>query len=208
MALPDHLTLPLNRLAQIDYEPVAVVGALDASFTGKRQIQVHDGQFWRWTVRYPPLFEPDLSKMEAFVLKANGGERTFLMGDPSKATPRGAASSSPGTPVVDGNNQLGQVLAVRGGPASTSGWLLEGDFVQINTAASATLHKVLTDAGTDAAGETTLDIWPRIRTAHPDGTAIAVSDAKGLFVMDNPVNGWTVTSPRIGALQFAVREFW
>ena len=206
MALPELITMPFKDLAQIQIVPNAIVGQLVAPFTGNQQIQVHQGQFWQWQVLFPPLADPDLAAMEAFILQANGPERVFLFGDPTRRTPRGTAKTSPGTPVVEGANQLGQEIKISGAPTSVTGWLEPSDYLQIGAGVTARLYKVLTKVDTDSSGEATIDIWPRIRIAHADQTAVTVSSAEGAFTMANRANPWTLTPPALGAIELVIRE--
>jgi len=55
----------------------------------------------------------------------------------------------------------------------------------------ARLHKVLTEASSDANGKASLDLWPRLRESPPDFSALILTDAKGTFRL-REAPGWTL----------------
>jgi len=55
----------------------------------------------------------------------------------------------------------------------------------------ARLHKNLTEASSDANGKASLDLWPRLREAPPDFSALILTDAKGTFRL-REAPGWTL----------------
>jgi hypothetical protein len=97
------------------------------------------------------------------------------------------AGSIPGTPVVDGANQIGTVLNLRGFTASQLGVLKFGDVITLGTALAGTLiyalnpvsldtlsdtrqFTVMADANSDANGKASVSIYPAIAvTAPPPG---------------------------------------
>ena len=183
MAITFPLSLPASpNFSAVLLRPNSVVGVSQSPYTGSQQVIAYEGQFWEMDFTLPVLEDPDLALWESFFLQLNGREGTFLAGDPARTVARGTASSSPGTPSVNGNqNARISALPIKGASTSQTGYLLQADMIQIGTGLSASLHKVLEDADTDGSGNTTLTIWPKTRTALTDGTAIAVASAKGLF---------------------------
>ena len=126
-----------------------------------------------------PLAEPWV----AFLTALDGSFGTFLMGDPHGVTPRGSASSAPGTPLVAGGSQTGQTLAIDGAPNNATGYLKEGDWISLSSGTSTRLYKVVEDANTNGSGEVTLSIWTSLRTSPGNNDVVTVSDAKGTFRM-------------------------
>ena len=104
-----------------------------------------------------------------------------LLGDPIGATPRGSASSAPGTPVVNGASQTGDTLSIDGLPASATGYLKAGDYIQLGSGTGAQLYKVLDDVDSNASGEADLTIWPDLRSSPADDATVVVSNAKGFI---------------------------
>ena len=60
-----------------------------------------------------------------------------------------------------------------------------GDWLQIGTGSTRQLVKVTADANSDGSGNATIEIWPRIRTAFGNNTAITTSSPTGVFAMDS-----------------------
>jgi hypothetical protein len=142
----------------------------------------------------------------SFLVKLKGQQGTFLLGDPSGATPRGSAASTPGTPLVNGASQTGGSLTIDGAPANASGYLKAGDYIQLGTSSSATLHKVLNDVTTNGSGEAAIDIYPSIRTAPADNAAVTVSSAKGIFRLASNETNWSINEVTHFGITFAAVE--
>ena len=132
-------------------------------------------------IELPPMTRDEAELWDAFFLKLNGMKGTFLFGDPAGATPRGSASSTPGTPVVMGVSQTGNELTIDGLPLSVNGYLKAGDYIQLGSSSTSKLHKVLDDVNTNGSGEATLTIWPNLRASPADNDPVVVSNAQGPF---------------------------
>jgi hypothetical protein len=126
----------------------------------------------------------------AFLLKLNGQYGTFTMGDPSGATARGSASSSPGSPTVSSGTAGSQSLSITGAAANASTYLLPGDYIQLGSGSSSRLHKVLNTVATNGSGAATMDIYPALRSS-PSG-AVVVSSAKGLWRLNTADSSWDI----------------
>lgn len=186
------LSLPtVNEAASLTMRPRSVVGISQSPFTLQQQIQVHPGQAWEIDISMPVMERVNAAEWFAFKLKMNGMEGTALVGDPTGQTARGTASTTPGTPVVNGADQVGNVLALGGLPAAETGYLLTGDYIQLGTGSDTHLHQVLNDVNTDGGGLATLDIWPKLRIAPANGAAVLVANAKGLFRLNKNAMDWS-----------------
>jgi hypothetical protein len=141
----------------------------------------------------------------SFLVKLNGQYGTFLLGDPHSA-PRGSASSTPGTPVVNGASQTGAELAIDGLPASATGYLKAGDYIQLGAGSTATLHKVLNDVNSNGSGEATLDIWPDLRSSPADDAAVVISNAVGVFRLAANEIGVDINEIEFFGITFAAVE--
>lgn len=172
-------------------------------FTFAGQAQASSGQMWQADVTLPPMKREDAEKWIAWLVSLRGQFGTFNMGDPSAATPRGVAT---GTPRVNGASQTGEDLNIDGCTADVTGWLKAGDYIQLGTAGTATLHKVLADVNTNASGETTLSLWPHIRSAPADNATVVVSDTVGLFRLASNESSWSVNEASIYGITFSARE--
>lgn len=172
-------------------------------FTFAGQAQASSGQMWQADVTLPPMKREDAEKWIAWLVSLRGQFGTFNMGDPSAATPRGVAT---GTPRVNGASQTGEDLNIDGCTANVTGWLKAGDYIQLGAAGTATLHKVLADVDTNASGQTTLSLWPHIRSAPADNATVVVSDTVGRWRLASNESSWSVNEASIYGITFSARE--
>ena len=205
------ITYPLSTPAGLGMRNISmratnVVGIDESPFTKKQQVFEYEGKAWSASVTLPPLTRADAQKWIGFLLSLKGPVGTFILKDPSRSVPLGSASSSPGTPLVMGAGQTGNQIAIDGLPALASGYLLAGDYIQINTGAAATLHTVLSDADTDGSGQATLDIWPDIRQSPADNATIVVTDCGGLFRLTTRTTEWSVDEAMTFGISFDATE--
>ena len=158
MAISYPLTLPSHTgIRSIEFRAVNTVGVSQSPFTYSQQVVAHSGQRWEVDISLPAMKRADAEQWVAWLVSLRGQLGTFTLGDPIGATPRGSAG---GTPVVNGASQTGGTLVIDGCTADQTGWLKAGDYIQLGSAGTATLHKVLQDANSDSSGNVTLDIWP------------------------------------------------
>jgi len=198
LALPTH-----TGFAQIELRATNAVAYGRSPFTFAGQAFAYSGQMWQADITLPPMKRADAEQWVAWLLSLRGQLGTFLMGDPNGATARGAAT---GTPLVNGGSQTGGSLVIDGAATSVTGWLKAGDYIQLGSNGSSTLHKVLADVNSDSSGNVTLDIWPHIRTAPADNATVTVSNAKGLFRLSSNEQAWSVNEAAIYGMTFAAME--
>lgn len=204
MAISYPLALPTTTgIAKIRISANNVVGVSQSPFTSKQQVYKFSGQFWEAEISLPPMKRADAEYWISFLLKLNGSYGTFLLGDPNGATARGVAT---GTPLVKGASQTGSELITDGWTPDTTGILKAGDYIQLGSGSSAKLHKVLDDVNSDSSGDATLTLWPDLRSAPSDNSAITVSGAKGLFRLSTNQQDWDVNEASIYGMTFPARE--
>lgn len=205
MAIIYPLALPTaSGLASISFYGKSAVGISESPFTGQQQAQVFQKQLWLASVEVLPLKRPEAEKYIAFLLSLNGKQGTFLMGDPSGATPRGIAT---GTPLLNGAHATNvNSLVTDGWTPSQTGILLTGDYVQLGTGAATRLHKVLADVNSDGAGNATFDVWPSTSAAYIDNAALTVQSCKTTFRLDDNTSGWSVTESILYGIQFSATQ--
>ena len=210
MSIVYPLSLPtVTGIRSINLRARNAVGLSRSPFTFKEQVFSHGGQMLEAEINLPPMTRAEGEQWVSFLIKLKGMEGTFLLGDPAAATPRGSAASTPGTPVVSGAGQTGDDLTVSGLPADVDGYLLAGDYIQLGTGISSTLHKVLNDVDTTAGGFATLDLFPAIRTAPSNdapGNVVVVSNAKGVFRLATNETNWSINEVTHYGLTFAAVE--
>jgi hypothetical protein len=118
------------------------------------------------------------------------------------------------TPVVDitgtgtgihsiEERQSGAAINTRGWRANVENLFKAGDWISI----SDRMRKVIIDADSDATGDATLTVWPRIGAAFDDGIEIKTGgDARGIFRM-TAIPSWTWENSRlVEGVQFAAAE--
>jgi hypothetical protein len=79
-------------------------------------------------------------------------------------------------------------------------WLVVGDYIQIGTGSSATLHKVLSNVNTDGSGQAVLDIWPAIRGTRSG--SVVVRDTVGLFRLQSNSSSWSINDASVYGISF------
>jgi hypothetical protein len=132
------------------------------------------GHRWSFSLDYPPgMTRSDVNALWAFLVSQSGQLGSFDFTAPYQT----ATGSMAGSPVVDGADQTGNVINLRGFTASQTGVLKAGDYIRI--AGQYKAYLVVEDADSDGSGEAAVTIHPAIQTPSPaDGAAIT---AAGLF---------------------------
>jgi len=98
-------------------------------------------------------------------------------------------------PLVDGaQNSGGDFIAAKGFAANLSGLFLAGDYLQLGSGATATLHKVLLDVNSDSSGKANIYVWPRPRRALLNNEIIVYLNARGRFRLAGNQQAWTIAN--------------
>jgi hypothetical protein len=182
------------------------IAVTTSPFTYKQQILKHSGARWEADILLPPMKREDAEEWNAFLMSLNGQYGTFLLSDPLGVTPRGSASSAPGTPVVNGASQTGNILAIDGCPFSATGYLKAGDYIQLGSASSTRLYKVLEDIDTNASGEASISIWPDLRESPSDNQSVTVTNCKGLFRLASNESSFNINESSFYGITFGAVE--
>jgi hypothetical protein len=179
MAISFPITLPTAQgFTRVTIGPRSAVAMFASPTTGQQQIFQHPMQMLTATIELPPMKRDTASVFLAALLSLQGTRGTFIFGDPAYTTPRGIGT---GTPLVAGAGQTGTTLLTDGWTVSQTGIMLAGDWVQIGSGSTRQLCMVLVNANSDGAGAATLELFPRIRTAFADNTALTVSSPQGVW---------------------------
>ena len=206
MAISYPLTFPSTGIAQITMTARNSVAISSSPFTYRQQVQKNVGSRWEATITLPPLLRANADVWIAFLLSLGGQYGTFLMGDPIAATPRGSASTTPGTPIVNGASQSGGTVAVDGLPASAANYLRAGDYIQLGSGATSQLYKVLEDVTSNASGQANISIWPDLRSSPTDNSTVVVQDAVGVFRLSSPETSFNIDTASVYGISFAAVE--
>ena len=204
MAISYPLSLPSHTgIASVTLRAVNNTAVSSSPFSYKQQVFTHTGQRWEAEIQLPAMKKGDAEVWTAWLLALKGHAGTFLLGDPNNATPRGALG---GTPVVYGASQTGSSLNIDGCTADVTGWLKAGDYIQLGTGSTATLHKVLQDVDTDGSGAATIELWPNIRTAPADNATVYTSNCVGNFRLNSGQQDWSIDTAGVYGITFAAVE--
>lgn len=183
MAITYPLSLPTaGGYRSITLRARNVVGVARSPFTLQQEVFRHQGAMWEADVEIAEMERASAEEWIGTLVSLRGAHGTFLLGDPAAASPRGTWA---GTPLVKGAGQTGETLLVDGFSAGAT--VKRGDYLQIGNR----LYKTLADA-TEASGEITLDIWPRLRESPADNAALTLLSARGLFRLADNAQGWQV----------------
>lgn len=176
MTISYPLAFPTNR------NPMGMVlrakKVVSANFApGSLVPQVYEWSGERWEIDFSfNLMERSVgAPWVAWLTSLRGPVGSFLAGDPTGTTPLGTASVAP--TVSSTTAALSRTLPVSGGTGS----LLAGSMISIGSGSTRRLYQVQEDAASLASA--TLSIWPALRTQATSGTAVAITNATGLFML-------------------------
>lgn len=170
MSISFPLTLPTHTgFRGLELTARTIVGAKASEFTGEQQVYPWPGQWWQFAVTLPAMTQANAAIWAAFFLSLNGPEGTFYMGPSVRKVP---GSTLAGTWTVDtGAVANATTLPVTGG---TGAWAV-GDWLQVGATTAMKLYRVMqVNAGS-------VDVFPRLKSAHAGATAITYTNPKGIF---------------------------
>jgi hypothetical protein len=229
MTITYPLSLPPRpAIAKSRFTARSVVAVSESPFTLSTQVQQHQGERWEAELSLPPMKRLAAEPWLVFRMKLKGRLGTFLMGDPDGRRPQ--VNTAICSPLVSGAGQTGEEIVTDGWQTSDRGItcdstlvtsdataatcdsanvaLRAGDYVQFGSGLSARLHKLLDHAEiTDSTtGKVTLTVWPSVRVAHADNSAITYRDAKGLFRMSSNEMSWDASELPLYGVTFAAQS--
>lgn len=179
------------------------VAVAESEFTFEAQVQEHQGAAWEIAGSLELLNRDQAEEYNAFIAKLKGRRGTFLLTPAGCGTARGIAT---GTPLVNGASQTGNTLITDGWTAGQTGILKAGDYIQLGTGATATLHRVLDTVDSDGSGNCTFDLAPKIVTAPANNAAIVVSNCVGVFRMKENLLPVEIKPPNTHSIRFSARQ--
>jgi hypothetical protein len=188
LAITYPLALPTSiGIAQITLTASNAVAISQSPFTFQQQIIQHPGQRWTASVSIPPVRRETAEPWVAFLLALNGPVGTFLLGDPNAKAPRGTATSA--TITGTAGNSSPTITMV--------GTLLAGDYIQIGSGATATLHKVLVNRS----GTGTLEVWPALRSTVT-GATVTLTNTVGRFRLSGNQQSFSINNASVYGISF------
>ena len=197
MAISYPLTLPtITGIRNVEIRAVNAVAYSQSPFTFSGQAHAYQGQMWQAEITLPAMNRSTAETWIAFLLSLRGQFGTFLLGDPRGCALRGTAISCTITGSA-GDNTVSAVVPIHE-------TLAAGDYIQLGSGATATLHKVLVNyTGTGSAAD--LEIWPALRV-NRSAVAATLSYTKGVFRLSSNEQGWSSNELAKYGITFAARE--
>lgn len=188
MAISYPLALPTSiGIAEITLSANNAVAISQSPFTFQQQIIQHPGQRWTASVSIPPVRRDLAEPWVAFLLAMNGPVGTFLLGDPNAKAPQGTATSATITGAARSSSPT----------ITMAGTLLAGDYIQIGSGVTATLHKVLQDKN----GTGTIEIWPALRSTASSAT-VTLTNTVGRFRLSGTQQSFNINDASIYGISF------
>ena len=208
MAITYPLSIPTTiGIEQIELRANNVVAVSESPFTFVQQTVVHQGQRWEASISIPPVRKDLAEEWVAFLLSLKGRRGTFYLGDPNMAVPRGTVASGTSVTLASAAAAGDETVALtKSGPPAKSNVFLPGDYIQIGTGSSRTLHKVLNTVDWDANGDGTADIWPHIRGTVSSGTSVVHQSPTGVFRLSSNVSSWSINNASAYGISFDAVE--
>lgn len=204
MTITYPITLPTTpgfTNAQITARNAA--GISESPFTFRQQVYQHQGQMWEAQLSLPPMKRAQAAAWVAALVSLGGVVGTFLLGDPDAQTARGIAT---GTPLVKGASQTGLTLDTDGWTINQTGIMLAGDYIQFGSGTTQRMHMITVDADSDGSGDSSLEIWPRIRESPNNGATITVQACKAAFRLASNDYSWDTDKLKLFGVSFSAME--
>lgn len=201
MAITYPLTLPtITGIKNIELRAVNAVAYSQSPFTYAGQAHSYGGEMWQADITLPPMKRAAAEEWLAFLISLRGQYGTFYLGDPDGKMPRGTVSTN-----SDVNSATGSAGDRTISLTITSGeTLLAGDYIQIGTTSSRTLHKVLEDVtGTGSAQN--VEIWPALR-ANKSSAGVNIVNTTGKFRLASNEQSWTANQVSTYGITFGAFE--
>ena len=156
--------------SRMEWRLISVTQLHVSPLNGAVQTQEMPAAHWAVSLTYAGLLPNDARLVDAWYAAMRGRAGRSYVWNFGQPTPRGVGG---GTPVTNGTAS-GASFSVRGGPLSTTGWLLAGDLVGIN----GTVVRLTADADTDSGGNATFSVFPPLRGTVADGGTITLVQPK------------------------------
>jgi hypothetical protein len=175
--------------------------------SGKRQSRRKGTLIWMMSATWPVMSFAEWVPMIAFAVAQDGQFGTFQYVFPGVPGSGLAANGTwAGTPVVDGANQIGTALNIRGLTPSAAGIAKAGDVFK--PAGSTKVYMIVADANADGAGKAALAIRGPLIASPADGEAITKSSVPFTFAFTEDQKQFGLTPPIFGAVTHNFAESW
>ena len=189
MAITYPLSIPTHTgIRSYELRATNAIAYSASPFTFAGTSYEYPGKAWTLDITLPQMKRADAEIWISWLISLKGQKGTFYAGDFQAVTPRGSARDAD-TATINGAVSSGSSLSIDSAPASKTNYLRVGDYIQVGSGTSRQLFKCLEDVDTNSSGQTTVEVWPNVRTSISDGAAITFESAQGIFrLVDNQVS--------------------
>lgn len=199
-----------------------------SSWTGRRNVYGPHAQFWVIEVSIKDIEAPESYAVEAFIERLGGIAGLLRMGSPMQLTPqyngdaaRVITAWSDGKLFTDGTGWVGGLLlpavivrqaapigatsvVIGGGlPVSTPRVIRRGDLVEFRRGGVwddvPSMHRVTSDAATNADGDTGIQFVPPLRKGVAAADAVVLDHPRSVFRMSDEEQGVAGYEPPVRA---------
>ena len=175
-------------------------------FTGRGTLQEFGGEWWTLQLSYSRLRRSLAQPVLSFGSKLRKAQGTFVIAFPGYSKPLGTAKDIAASPSVNGSEQAGNSsINIKSAPINQTGWLVEGDIIQVGPATRPHWHRVLEDVDTDSSGNATIEIWPNVRQGTIDNDLISTDSPLCIFRLIEQIST-SIQRPVLHSIDFVCRE--
>ena len=165
-----------------------VVAVVESPFTLDTQVYTHQGARWEAEISLPPLTHAEAKSIEGFIVGLKGREGTFTFGNPLD-------TSTLSDNTVSSAAIRAESFTLGSGTAAVTA----GTYFELNNY----LYCVTSDK---AAGATTLNFQPPLRSAVTSSLVVKYNLPKSLWRMSSNDVGWSINEASIYGFAFSCEE--
>lgn len=178
-----------------EWQLVANTAAFVSPLSGTTRTLARGGSRWACSLSCRNLRAEKRATLLAFLTRLEGQRHRVVLPDHAFVK-RGTLAVNP---LVKGGGQTGNSLAVDGATAAKT--LLAGDWISVG----GLLYMVADTATVDGAGEASIPITPRLRSAPGDNATVTVVSPTGRFLLSGNTLSWSnAAGGRAGVLSTVV----
>lgn len=166
ITLPTGLRIASCSIGQARFDMIETSDA-----TGHQAARLFGPARWRMALTsHVAMTQADAVIWESLLLRLQGGVNHLAIGDPVRKAPRG---SMRGTLTLSAQATAGaNTLSITGGAGQANTTLLAGDWLQVGSALTAQLFKVVTDATANGSGVISATVEPPVRATFASSTSV------------------------------------
>lgn len=187
--------------ARVSIQPRMAIAIERSPFTFEPDVFEHPGQQMTMDVALPPMKRADAEAWVSLQHLTRGIKTPFLFGPPLPNRGSGA-----GSPVIDGAGQLrAATINTKGWTPNAQGVLKDGDYIQLGSGDTSSLHRVLATVNAGSDGKAAVIIWPFTRRNLNNEEPITTTAPKGLWRFTSTWP-WDIREAEIYGVSFGLEE--